>query len=619
MANIKNHLNNIKNALFGQEVRGSIHDGIDAINKEVESTTGRQVDLEKTFDQLVINAGNSNAEIVDARVKSDGTSYSKLGDRLNEVDSQLEQNMNKINEQFNTIANNHFTVSVKDFGAKGDGVTEDTLSIVKSIQYLQTKGGGTLYFPKGTYLIGGIRIGDFEGIANIGETASIDCVNNIKLLGEDKFTTIIKQIDNRNNDIIVFRYCENLSFANLTFDGNKDNQSSMENAYWTEGACNILIRDSKNITVQDCIFKNSMWFGLNVSSDSQNVKIQNNIFYNCSTGVDVCGQYIDIENNIVENCSDVGIFLEGNIKDINYDTFSWINAFVSVTNNSVINSLRGISVKNGAYSIKIKNNRVKNSTKSAGIIIDGSNLTTSKIKDVEVIGNSILLCETVPSIILNNIEGGIVSNNNCEKNMRGVYVYKCNNININNNIIKENKEYGINLYRYCIGCIIDNNVIINNNKSNLTDTTATGIHIDGSTNSEITINKNTIGNTDTENSQLYGIVLNSNPLNIYITENILKGNKLNSFLDKSGGSSYKWFNNITSDNTNPTPTILTELKKYSMNGFVRMTHTNAPLTGSYKKGDIVYNENPVPGDYVGWVCTQSGSPGTWKGFGIIES
>lgn len=97
MANIKNHLNNIKNALFGQEVRGSIHDGIDAINKEVESTTGRQVDLEKTFDQLVINAGNSNAEIVDARVKSDGTSYSKLGDRLDSVDSQLEHNTHYIN------------------------------------------------------------------------------------------------------------------------------------------------------------------------------------------------------------------------------------------------------------------------------------------------------------------------------------------------------------------------------------------------------------------------------------------------------------------------------------------------------------------------------------------
>ena len=90
MANIKKHLDNIKGALYGKDVRSSIHDGIDAINKEVESTTGRQVDLESTFDQLVINAGNSNAEIVDARVKADGTSYTKLGDRLNEVDSQLE-------------------------------------------------------------------------------------------------------------------------------------------------------------------------------------------------------------------------------------------------------------------------------------------------------------------------------------------------------------------------------------------------------------------------------------------------------------------------------------------------------------------------------------------------
>ena len=42
MANIKTHLDKIKNALFGQEVRGSIHDGIDAINKEVEGTTEKQ-------------------------------------------------------------------------------------------------------------------------------------------------------------------------------------------------------------------------------------------------------------------------------------------------------------------------------------------------------------------------------------------------------------------------------------------------------------------------------------------------------------------------------------------------------------------------------------------------
>ena len=109
MANIKNELNNIKGALYGKDVRGSIHDGIDAINTEVENTTGRQVDLENTFDQLVINAGNSNAEIVDARVKNDGTSYSKLGDRLDAVDSQLAHNTNK-DVEYNALKYNitHF-------------------------------------------------------------------------------------------------------------------------------------------------------------------------------------------------------------------------------------------------------------------------------------------------------------------------------------------------------------------------------------------------------------------------------------------------------------------------------------------------------------------------------
>ena len=110
MANIKKHLDNIKGALYGKDVRSSIHDGIDAINKEVENTTGRQVDLESTFDQLTINAGNSNAEIVDARVKADGTSYTKLGDRLDSVDSQLEH-----------IANTRF--SKKKYVAIGDSIT----------------------------------------------------------------------------------------------------------------------------------------------------------------------------------------------------------------------------------------------------------------------------------------------------------------------------------------------------------------------------------------------------------------------------------------------------------------------------------------------------------------
>ncbi|WP_321423214.1 hypothetical protein [uncultured Methanobacterium sp.] len=47
--------------------------------------------------------------------------------------------------------------------------------------------------------------------------------------------------------------------------------------------------------------------------------------------------------------------------------------------------------------------------------------------------------------------------------------------------------------------------------------------------------------------------------------------------------------------------------------------TTPPTLGTWNKGDICYNNNPSPGSYVGWICVTAGSPGTWKGFGIIET
>lgn len=91
MANIKKHLENIKGALFGKDVRSSIHDGIDAINKEVEGTTEKQNKLGEQFKNLVINEGNSNAEVAASR-----GSHDWLPDRLDNFDSQLEQNENQI-------------------------------------------------------------------------------------------------------------------------------------------------------------------------------------------------------------------------------------------------------------------------------------------------------------------------------------------------------------------------------------------------------------------------------------------------------------------------------------------------------------------------------------------
>ena len=90
MALISDKLNKILSAVFGKDVRQALHDGLDAINRESENTTARQKVLEETFDHLTINAGNSNAEIVAARVKNDGTSFDTIGKRLNDFDEHLD-------------------------------------------------------------------------------------------------------------------------------------------------------------------------------------------------------------------------------------------------------------------------------------------------------------------------------------------------------------------------------------------------------------------------------------------------------------------------------------------------------------------------------------------------
>lgn len=65
--------------------------------------------------------------------------------------------------------------------------------------------------------------------------------------------------------------------------------------------------------------------------------------------------------------------------------------------------------------------------------------------------------------------------------------------------------------------------------------------------------------------------------------------------------------------------------KLDVNGPVKFNNKkfvndiSAPTSGLYSKGDICWNTNPEPGNYIGWVCVVDGTPGEWAPFGLINA
>jgi hypothetical protein len=54
------------------------------------------------------------------------------------------------------------------------------------------------------------------------------------------------------------------------------------------------------------------------------------------------------------------------------------------------------------------------------------------------------------------------------------------------------------------------------------------------------------------------------------------------------------------------------------NDKLHLSGSEAPTSGAFNEGDILWNNSPQPGRFIGWVCTRAGNPGLWSGFGRIE-
>lgn len=122
-------------------------------------------------------------------------------------------------------------VSVKDFGAVGDGVTDDTSAIQQAIHYVMTTpyNGGKLYFPDGHYLVSTITNTDW-GLELIGSS-----INSSRIIGSGNGYTI--DMSGTNTKV-------NCSIKNLGFF-HKDS---------TNTGTHIFLDNVRNFTIENCLF-----------------------------------------------------------------------------------------------------------------------------------------------------------------------------------------------------------------------------------------------------------------------------------------------------------------------------------------------------------------------------
>lgn len=151
-------------------------------------------------------------------------------------------------------------INVKNYGAVGDGIKDDTSAIASAVSNCPYN--GTVYFPMGTYIV-----------------QDILCKSNITVLGEGA-GTIIKLKDNMttpNQNCISINSVSNVTIKNIALDGNRTNNKSIANN--ADGGWNgIHINGSTDILVENVISHSNGYHGC-IIVNASNIEIRNSKFY----------------------------------------------------------------------------------------------------------------------------------------------------------------------------------------------------------------------------------------------------------------------------------------------------------------------------------------------------
>lgn len=290
--------------------------------------------------------------------------------------------------------------NVQNYGAKGDGITDDTAAIQSAIDAAAAAGGGQVYMPTGTYIVSG------------GEEPSDGCLmlkSNVYLFGDGMGDTTVKVADGSDTKItgvIRSAYGEethDFGVSNLTIDGNRDNTTGKIDG-WFNGYIPGQEGYDSNVTLDSVEIKDCSGYGFDPHEQTVNMVIKNSVSH--------------------------GNGLDGFVADFLSDsTFE--------NNVAYDNDRHGFNVVTSTHDFTLSNNVAYNNGGSGIVVQRGS--------------------EDIPSPSNITITGGEVYGNGAE----GVLVKLSSDVTVSGVDIHDNASAGIRIYGSNHIEIIDNT--LNNN------------------------------------------------------------------------------------------------------------------------------------------------------------
>jgi polygalacturonase len=367
------------------------------------------------------------------------------------IDSELKN----VNEQ---LAETVKQISVKDvrFGAKGDGITDDTSAIQSAFEYAKVNGISKVKIPIGTYKITKITI-DFNGVTIEGDGIDLTVLNSTLSAGGAfsfgsvsaplknivvKDMTIQGNTSSANQSALRFYGVDTLEVTRVKmnkfgFCGITSFENIFQNVTITQ--CQFIetvesgmsVRPCNNVIVDGCIFDNiygnanpphGVYFRSTPQYGSKNLTVRGCIFRN--TPASTIGNAYAVKivcDNPTTDLPTTDVIVQGNYIE-NYFAGVWVVGAkrVHIANNRIesmseIQTQRAaIGCSNLSEDIVIANNNINARNLTNSLNLDGCNR-------ILIVGNVMETEKAIP-ISLKNI----------------------NDLTIQNNVIKETLSTGSN-------------------------------------------------------------------------------------------------------------------------------------------------------------------------------